>query len=63
MAARDMADGIRHGQHGEAERERDAHKADPQSVYRASEISGEDGAAAAPEDEPKGAEQLGSEAL
>jgi hypothetical protein len=32
-------------------------------MNRAGEVSGEDSAAAAPEHEPEGAEQLGSEAL
>jgi hypothetical protein len=63
VAARDVADRIGHGQHRKTESERNAHETDAQPMHRASEVSGEDGAAAAPEDEPEGAEQLGSKAL
>ncbi len=63
VAAGDMADRIGHGQDSEAERERNAHEADTQTVDRAGEASGEDGAAAASEHEPEGAEQLGRKAL
>ena len=55
MAARDVADGRRHREHGEAEGEGDAQEADPEIGIR----GGEHGAAAAAEHEPEGADRLG----
>ena len=55
MAARDVADGIGHGQHGQAEGERDAEQADADL----GKARGDDGAAAAGEGEPEGADRFG----
>src|SRR6187402_1852279 len=54
MTSRDVADGVGHGQYGEAERERHAQKADA----HLGKASGEHRAAASPKDEPERTEQL-----
>ena len=59
VAAGDRADGVGHGEHGQAEGERDAGEADAEL----GEAGGEHGAAAAAEHEPEGAECLGSKFL
>jgi len=55
MAARDVADGVGHRQHGEAEGEGDAEEADPQ--FRKGR--GEDGRTAAAEGQPERTEEFG----
>ena len=65
VAARDVADGVGHGHHGEAEGERNADEADAEVdggvTDRTGEVRREDRAAAATEDEPERAEDLGEE--
>ena len=55
MPARHMADRIGHGQHGQAEGERDAEKADPEI----GKPGGEHGSAAPAEHQPERSEELG----
>jgi hypothetical protein len=62
VAAGDVADGVGHSHYGEAEGQGDADKADAEvdwSRVRAEEMSGKHRAAAAAENEPEGAEELG----
>ena len=65
VAAGDVADGVGHGQHREAEGERDTDEADAQADGGLAdpryETRREDRAAAAAEDEPEGAEELGGQ--
>ena len=62
VAAGDVADGVGHGQHGEAEGERDADEADAEvRGPPRQEARREHGAAAAAEDEPERADELGDE--
>ena len=65
MAAGDVADGVRHSQDGQTEGERDADEANAETGVGAVRhvLRGEDRAAAAAEDEPEGAEGLGTEAV
>ena len=58
VPARDMADRIGHGQHRQAERGRDAKKADPET----GEARGKNGAAAAAEGQPERSEKFGDDA-
>src|SRR5580698_106565 len=55
VAAGDVADGVAHGEHGEAEGEGNADESDTEG----GEASGEDGSAASAKDQPCGAEELG----
>jgi hypothetical protein len=54
MPARDVADGIGHGEHRQAKGERDAHKTDA----KLREASRDHGAAAPAEHQPEGAQEL-----
>ena len=57
VPAADVADGVGHGEHGQAEGEGDAEVADAD----VRDPGGQDGGAAAAEHQPEGAEELGRE--
>jgi len=60
MCAADVAECIGHGQHGKAEGERHSREANPdRNMQRRQKDRGQDGAARAPENEPKGTDELG----
>jgi hypothetical protein len=59
MATRYVADGIRHREYRQAERERYADESDAEAW----EGSGEDGTAATAEYQPKGSDEFGGQAL
>ncbi len=65
MTARNVSDGVGHGQHGETESERDAQQANPQIERRLplmrQEFSREHGRTAASERKPEGAEEFGEQ--
>lgn len=65
VAAGDVTDGVGHREDGQTESERDADEADAQTaVLAVDEVLGrEDRGATATEDEPEGAEGLGTEAV
>jgi len=58
-----VAQRIGAGEHGQAEGERDAEQADAQRVAVPTEVRGQHRAAAASEDEPERAEELGGKSF
>ena len=65
VAARDVANGEGHGEHGETECEGDPHEADAEvdrcGAFCGEEFGREHSAAASAQDQPAGAEELGDE--
>ena len=63
VPARDVADGVGHGEHGETERERHTEEAEPERVGVAAELGGQHGGTAAAEHQPERADRFGDELL